>query len=138
MAGKISVKLRISSAIDNGDGEIEKNDITAEGALEVLDGGYLITYREAVEGGAVLCRIEAVGDTVTVTRQGSVNAVMRFCEGESYSSLYSVGAFSFDMRIFTKKLSYSLSIFGGQMSFLYEMTVGGAPKDCTMNISVTL
>ena len=45
--------------------------------------------------------------------------------------------YSFDTDIYTRRIRNSLSLSGGELTLIYDMTIGGAKKKTTMKIKVT-
>jgi uncharacterized beta-barrel protein YwiB (DUF1934 family) len=131
----VKVQLEIFSTIDNGEFGSEDNRLTAWGILRRTEKGYSISYKEVGEGGSVDCTIQTNGTDITVTREGVSSSTMRFKEGTTHHSVYSVGGFCFDMEIRTESLYSSVSYLGGEISLSYSMIIGGAPKRCRMKIT---
>ena len=126
----------ISSAIKNEGGEAEsiKYSLPAEYAFSGENAE--IRYRENTDGGEVSTVITVEGGSVRVTRTGEVNSDIILSEGREHKSLYSVGAFSFDMSVAAKKIRSGLCESGGRLDILYKMTVGGAEKDVHLGIRI--
>ncbi len=130
------VQLEIISTIDNGEYGVEDNCVTSHGVLIKTKQGYSLSYEETGEGGLVKCTILANDNDVTVTREGASISTMRFKEGTTHHSVYSVAGFYFDMEIKTLSLNSSISVMGGEISLIYDMMIGGARKNCRMKITV--
>lgn len=135
-------KLRITSYVENlsvtgaVEGEPEQTSESADCFFKISEGCYEITWRTESEGGPIISDLKAEPDTVTVKRTGALNSEMKFSEGKEDVSLYSIPPYSFDMKIFTKKIRSSLDRDGGRIDIFYRMSVGGADKNVRMKIEV--
>lgn len=133
--------LNISSVIHNLDdagltvGDTEKDSFTTDGFLKINDGVFTLSYVEKRENSKVFCDIISDGKTVSVKRTGSVECKMLFESGKSFSGIYKIPPFAFDMELFTKKADSSLTKDGGEISLVYDMTIGGAKKACKMTVT---
>jgi uncharacterized beta-barrel protein YwiB (DUF1934 family) len=143
MNEKQSVKIRIYSRIDNLDdaslpcGDPEITESECDGVLDVCDGALTLTYDEVQDGGvAVACTIACEGGTVRVLRSGAISSELIFEEGKTQKSLYKIPPYAFDMTVRTKRVRGSLTSAEG-LSLIYSMEIGGAKKDCRMEISLT-
>ena len=147
MAFIYDADFTVHSVIDNLDdgglptGEPEINIVAASGFLKLSrteDGEiFNIMYSESDEDGArTVTDITVEGGKVLLSRHGGVDYTISFSEGEEYEGIYSVPPYSFDMKVFTKRVRSSLSREGGELQMIYSMEVGGAEKSCRMKISV--
>ena len=138
MAKIKKVRLTVSSQIDNLDssglpeGEAEKTAVTAIGYLKEDGEDIYISYNEQSEGGAVLSDIRLCKSEAIVTRHGAIESFMRFSEGVTYKTRYTLPPYSFDMEITTKRMTKEITQKGITLKLLYKMTVGGAEKLCRM------
>ena len=135
------IKAFIESTVDelNEAGLSESSDKTATVADAIMkndDDALVISYRESTEGGEVATKILLSGDTVTVMRSGALESEFVFREGESHISLYKIAPYSFDAEIRTRRIRGSITEDGGEMTLIYDMTVGGAAKRVRMRIRV--
>ena len=135
------VKIKIISTVEELDesGLADSSERTENGAFGTLsgeDGLLTLSYKESTESGDISSRVVTDGKTVVVGRTGALSSEFVFDEKNEHSSIYSVGPYSFDALITTKRIRNSLTIDGGELTLLYEMTVGGAKKRVKMKIAV--
>ena len=134
------MKFKISSVITNlgasglPDGEPERTEIETVGFYKINGENFEIDYSENTEGGRVVTTISVSEDGVRVLRHGAVESDMRFSEGVSHSSLYTVSPYSFDTVVRCKKIRCGLDNNGGRLDIFYDMTIGGAEKSVRMRI----
>ncbi len=146
MAFIYDAEIRIHSVIEDLDesglatGEPEVNISTVPGFLKYdrTSGALTVSYVEHAEGERTLTDIFLDGETVKLTRRGALTSDMIFSVGETTTSLYTVGPYSFDMKLTAKKIRQDLTKDGGELSLIYTMNVGGADKAARMKIRVTL
>lgn len=137
----VKLTLTVNSVIDNlsdsglPEGEPEINIFTTEGALRVIDGGYLITFSEEQDGSSAHTSLYVLGGAVRLIKSGAITSEMHFSEGEVYNTLYCVGPYSFDMTVRTKRIRNTVSEDGGELQFIYTMNVGGQEKNVRMKIT---
>ena len=137
------VKIKIVSTVEELDecglaDSAERTENAIVGTLSDEDGILTLSYKESTEGGEVFSRVITDGKTVVVGRSGALSSEFIFDEKNEHSSLYSVGPYSFDAKITTKRIRNSLTADGGEITLLYDMTVGGAKKHVKMKIEVSL
>ena len=123
--------------LGNEDGYPERSDSEYTAKMQAEADRIILTYSETTEAGSVLWRVECAGSVVTVTRSGASNSVMRFEVGKPYIGIYEVPPFKFDMKIITSGIKNRLTIFGGTVDILYNMSIGGADKRCRMKMTVS-
>ena len=133
--------VKVISKIENLDdyglpvGDCERTEGEYQSFIKDIEGGVLISYTERDDSGErIMSEITVKEGTVTVKRVGAITTEMRFAEGEEYDTLYSVGPYSFDARIVTKRVRGSMSRLGGEISVHYELTVGGAKKKVQLRV----
>ena len=136
-----NVKILIESAVDELDdaGLTESSDKTescALGNLSESESEIKISYSQTEDSVTTSTLITVRGEEVTVRRDGGVEYEFSFAEGKTTSSLYSVPPYSFDTEIYTRKIRNSLCGCSGEISLLYDMTIGGAKKRTRMKIKV--
>ena len=133
--------LTVNSVIDNlsdvglPEGDPEINIFTTDGALRVIEGGYLITFSEEQDGGTAHTNLYVYEGGVRLVKSGAITSEMRFSKGEEWSTLYCVGPYSFDMTVRTKRIRNSVTECGGELQLIYTMNVGGQEKSVRMKIS---
>ena len=137
----VKLTLTVNSVIDNlsdaglPEGDPEINIFTTDGALRVIDGGYLITFSEEQDGGRADTNLYVYESGVRLVKSGAITSEMCFAEGEVYNTLYCVGPYSFDMTVRTKKIRNTVTECGGDLQLIYTMNVGGQEKNVRMKIS---
>ena len=135
-------KFKISSHIENLDesgiaeGDAERTEVSPDGFFKISDGEYVISYTETENGEKTVCEVTVKENTVKVSRRGAIKSDIIFEEGKEYSSLYSVGPYSFDCTVFTKKIRNNVTRDGGKLNILYKMTIGGQDKNVRMRIEI--
>lgn len=137
-----NVKIDIESTVEELDdaGLVESSDKTASSAVGTLtesSGSYVISYSVKNENETALSEITVTDSSVTVKRSGDSEYKFVFTEGKATNSLYAVGQYSFDTEIYTRKIRKSLSDSGGELTLIYDMTIGGAKKKTRMKILVS-
>ncbi len=135
------VKIKIESTVEELDDaglteSSEKTESTAKGFIDENEDKIKITYSETEENITTNTLITVTEKEVSVTRDGGVEYEFVFKEGESTSSVYSVPPYSFDTEIYTRKIRKALTDTDGEISLLYDMTIGGAKKRTRMKIKV--
>ena len=146
MAFIYDAEIRIHSVIEELDdsglatGEPEVNISTVPGFLKYdrTSGALALSYVEYAEGEKTLTDISISDGAVRLTRRGALTSDMLFREGETTTSLYTVGPYSFDMELNTGRIRQGLTKEGGELSLIYTMNVGGAGKAARMKLRVTL
>lgn len=134
--------IKIASTIDDLDDNgliesTEKNDEAYEASLTEWGDAITIAYHEKGEDKEVDTLITIKGDEVTVKRDGSISSEFVFKEKYTHKAVYSIPPFSFDAEIFTRKIRGGLTFSGGELTIIYDMTVGGAKKSVRMKISLS-
>ncbi len=143
MSNTKNIKLNIHSHIDNleefglSSGAPEINDSEHSALIRVSGNEIFVSYEESSEGGKVFCDIKVKSKTVTVSRMGAICSVLVFEEGKTYSGIYEIAPYKFDISVKTKRLKNSFTESGGSIDILYDMTVGGASKRCRMKITAS-
>ena len=119
-------------------GEPEISITSHSGFMKLSECGTLINYNEECEGGdRVFTEIEIFGESrVRLTRRGAINSEIIFGD-EDYKTLYTVGGYTFDMTVETKKIRSNLTKDGGELQLIYKMTVGGAVRQARMKITAS-
>ena len=141
MAEEKKVKIEIESVIEDlsDDGFPESTDKTsslADGIYSSDGNTKVIRYTETEDGEESQSTITVSDNAVTVKRSGRANYLFVFEEGKSTATLYSVPPYSFDTEIYTRKIRLSLDSEGGELSLIYDMTIGGAKKKTRMKVRV--
>ncbi len=135
-------KFRISSVIENltpeglVDGDAERTVSEPEGFFKISDNAFLLTYMEEAEGVKTFSDIEITCKKIYVKRRGGISSDMEFSEGKIHESVYGVAPYSFDVKIYTKKIRNNLTRDGGRVDIFYTMNIGGTDKSVKMKIEV--
>lgn len=132
----VNASAFIRSSIKNGAGDDERIEYSLPAEYCFSDGEAQIRYRETTEGGELITEISVRDGETAVTRRGAVGSRIVFREDKPHSSPYSVGEFSFDMSVTTKKIRTTLTETGGRLDILYKMTVGGADKEVHFGVRI--
>ncbi len=136
---KIYTESFIEELSDNGAAEdAEKTFSEAEGELSFFGESILLSYAENSADTQMNSKITVSKNGVTVKKSGSANYEFVFIEGGRTEALYSVPPYSFDTEIYTRRIRNSLSLDGGEISLIYDMTIGGAKRKTAMKIRVTM
>ena len=134
------MKIRLSSEIanlsDSGDPalEVEKTLECAEGFVHFSDGATVISYMLNNDGAYINTDITILQGEIRVTRCGAVCSDFVFREGVPHKSLYSVGAYSFDIEVTSEKQRCLIDSECVRVYVYYKMTIGGAEKRVKMKI----
>ena len=140
MINEKDVCLTVRSVIENltergtSDGEPEITEIKVFGKISASSGGVTVKYREEAEGAATDTEILIKDGAVTVTRRGSIESEMRFQEGLTHTSLYSIPPYSFDTTVKTRRIRCAMTEDGGRLDIYYDMRIGGADKSVSMTV----
>lgn len=97
-------------------------------------GRLTVSYEEESEGGKISSLITVSDGEITVKRSGAIESEFIFREAQTTHSLYKIPPYSFDTEIYTKKIRNNLTEGAGDLSILYEMTLGGSKKRVRMKI----
>ena len=136
-------KIKIESTIENlnsaglPEGDGEKTVTEADGTYRYNNGEAVVMYKENSEGGEISTRISLVSDTVSVKREGAIENLLFFKEGERNLSLYSIPPYKFDAEVYAKRVRVNLTADGGSIDLLYNMKIGGAEKSARMKIWIS-
>ncbi len=136
-----NVKIEIDSLIEDLDDsglalDSSKNKITAEGKMKSDNGEVFLFYTETSENGKTESELSLCGRELTLKRKGGISSDFLFSEGKASASLYSVGQYAFDCEIYTRKIRTAFNEDGGEITLIYDMTLGGAKKKTKMKILV--
>lgn len=134
--------IDIESIVEELDdaGLVESSDKTtssAIGTFEINGEQTVISYSETIENLTSNAQIVISDSEITVKRSGSSEYEFVFIEGKSTKSLYTVAPYSFDTEIYTRKIRKSFDSRGGEISLIYDMSIGGAKKKTRMKIRVS-
>lgn len=105
-------------------------ELISEGTLATLeDGTLLLTYQETElsDMAGVTTQFAISGDTVTLTRSGAIQSVMRFEQGKRHSSLYETPWGAMTVDVVTLRLRCRMGDRGGFMEIIYNVTIDQYP-----------
>ncbi len=137
-----NVKIEIESLIEELDdsGLVESSDKTrtvSEGIMKNEGSKIRLTYTEKSENASIESEISVSEAEVTVSRRGGAEYDFIFREGEKTDALYSIPPYSFDAEIYTRRIRNALCEGVGEITLIYDMTLGGARKRTKMKILVS-
>ena len=143
MAESLSAEIKIRSVIEDVDssglpvGEAEITESVCRGVLRTAGADFILSYSEKSEGQSVDTELTvSQGGELRLLRRGAIESELLFSEGGEYGTLYSVGPYKFDMTVKTKRIRRALDASGGEISLVYEMTLGGSRRLARMRIEV--
>lgn len=128
------VEIKIHSIIENLDDaglateNVERENTTARGSFDYRLTGGTLEYDEESGGAKVHSILEVSGGRATLTKTGDINCKFSFISGEDTTALYTTGAFSFDVKINTKRLKYDATPASCSIRLIYSMNIGGQEK----------
>lgn len=139
-----NARITLRSIIDNlSDTGLPSDDrecaeSSATGTLTASERGAMLSFSEELEGGRIDTVIEILDGKVRVCRHGAIESELLFTEGAAHSSVYGTPPFTFDMRIFTRKIRGGITEEGGRLDIFYDMEIGGAKKSVRMTVACTV
>lgn len=130
----------MDSIIDDAAGESDKMSLVTEGRFTRVDDGYTVTYEESeitgLDGTTTTLRVNK--DSVTLIRQGNVDAIMLFEAGKTHLTDYSTDNGNITLGITTRNIDISLGDRGGNIKvdyiLEYDRAYGGRNR---LNINVS-
>ena len=141
MSETVNFSLTVSSVIDNLDdfgltgGDPEINRLTTDGELTVKCGFMKLTFSETSESGEIISTMFIKDSEVRLYKRGAIDVDMRFSLGECEKTIYRIGPYAFDMEIKTKSIKQNLDQYGGELTLVYAMNIGGQDKNVRMTIT---
>ena len=134
---RITLKSIIDNLSDTGlpQDDRECSESSAVGSLTASERGAVLCFSEESEGGQIKTKIEILGDRVRVCRHGAIESELLFAEGTAHASVYGAPPYTFDMRIYTRKIRGSIGERGGALDIFYDMEIGGAKKSVKMTVA---
>ena len=100
-------------------------ELTTEGTMERLDGGWNIAYEESdltgLKGATTTFRVE--DGTVDLRRTGALQSQMFFQEGVSHESLYQIDAGALLVRVCAQRVFHNISEDGGTIQVSYSIEI---------------
>ena len=107
------------------DREPDVIELVTEGTMELLDGGWNISYEESdLTGlGGVTTTFRVEPDKITLSRTGKLNSQMIFQEGQTHDSLYQVDFGTLMISVTATKISGDLTPQGGVIDLVYRIEI---------------
>lgn len=108
------------------DQEPEDIELVTEGTLELRDGGIAICYEESELTGlsGATTRFWVQGDTVTLTREGTLNSQMVFRPGYFHDSLYQTEfGLAMQITVCASRVEAALTERGGTLELVYAIEI---------------
>lgn len=103
-------------------------ELITPGRLEQTEDGFTLSYQESeltgLEGTTKVFRIQ--GQQVTLVREGEVNSLMVFEEGQRHLSMYETPYGALSVGINTRRMKTDLSPSGGDIEIDYAIEVDHA------------
>ena len=100
-------------------------ELITPGRLEQTEDGFTLSYQESeltgLEGTTTVFRIQ--GQQVTLVREGEVNSLMVFEEGQRHLSMYETPYGALSVGINTRRMKTDLSPSGGDIEIDYAIEV---------------
>lgn len=122
---KQTVVLSIRGRQHYGGQEPETIELTTEGSMEFVNGGWDISYQESaltgLEGVTTTFRVEP--GVVTLTRKGALNSQMIFQEGVPHDSLYQMPFGALMLSINAERVFYDIVPDGGVIDLVYHINI---------------
>ena len=122
---KQKVLLCITGKQSYRDQEPEIMELVTEGIMELVDGGWNISYQESdltgLQGVITTFRVEP--EKVTLTRTGPLRSTMEFRVGQSHDSLYELEFGALMITVTTKHLFFDILPEGGCIDVSYDIEI---------------
>lgn len=122
---KHKVLLSISGKQSYRDQEPEVIELVTEGTMELVDGGWDISYLESeltgLQGVTTTFRVEP--EKVILTRTGPLRSTMEFRVGQSHDSLYELEFGALMITVTTRYLSFDILPEGGCIDVTYDIEI---------------
>lgn len=122
---KIPVILSICGRQSYMDQEPDVIELTTEGTLEAVDGGWNLAYEEsALTGLEGVTTVFQIGSkAITLTRTGKLHSQMVFQEGIRHDSLYQMEFGALMITVCAKKIAFDLDENGGTVDLVYGIEI---------------
>ena len=122
---KQEVVLAIRGRQSYEDQEPDIIELTTDGTMEFLDGGWDISYEETaltgLEGVTTLFRVEP--DKVILTRTGKLRSEMVFQKGVVHESLYQMDFGAMMIAVCAQFLYFDITPDGGMVDLVYSIDI---------------
>ena len=121
----MEVVLSIQGRQTYADQEPDTIELTTDGTMDYVDGGWNITYEESAltgqEGVTTTFRVEP--GKVTLTREGKLSSQMVFEEGQCHDSLYQMDFGALMLTVKATRVYYDLVEDGGTIDLVYSIDI---------------
>ncbi len=134
------IEIKICSSIKNeGDPSPERTEEYASGIMRCNEDGSpaRISYKSENENTLTETALEFYGTAIRLIRRGALESDMLFEPGVEHKSVYKIPPYEFDMSVTAKRTEISVNSEGGTVELEYSMEVGGAKKECVMELLFT-
>ena len=105
--------------------EADKIELVTEGVMELVDGGWNISYEESgltgLEGVVTTFRVEP--GKVVLSRTGKLNSQMIFQQGVAHDTLYQMDFGALMMRICARQVWFDITPDGGFIDLTYDIEI---------------
>ena len=105
--------------------EADKIELVTEGVMELVDGGWNISYEESdltgLEGVVTTFRVEP--SKVVLSRTGKLNSQMIFQQGVAHDTLYQMDFGALMMRICARQVWFDITPDGGFIDLTYDIEI---------------
>lgn len=122
---KHKVLLSITGKQSYRDQDPDVIELVTEGIMELVDGGWNISYQESdltgLQGVITTFRVEP--EKVTLTRTGPLRSTMEFRVGQSHDSLYELEFGALMITVTTKHLFFDILPEGGCIDVTYDIEI---------------
>lgn len=126
MAENVIISIKGSQFFDRQ--EPDSMELVTAGTLEQDGEGYTLSYEESaltgLEGTTTVFRVR--GGQVTLVREGEVNSLMVFEEGQRHLSMYDTPYGALSIGINTRRMKAELTPQGGDIEIQYAIEVDHA------------
>jgi len=113
--------VSVHSAVNHGDGDILKTDITAPCTYLITDRATYLQYDETVDGVTTRCRITVEKGRVSVLRKGVGKCEMVFVPNEKNDFSYIMPFGAIDMTVKASAIRCELDENGGELELTYSI-----------------
>ena len=127
---KKTVRLTICGKQYYPDMEPEIIELTTDGTMELVDGGWNISYEESeltgMAGTVTTFRLEP--GQVILSREGSLRSQMVFREGVPHESLYRMEFGTLLLSVCAKSMEANIGAHGGTIDLIYDISIEQGPS----------
>ena len=122
---KQKVMLSLQGRQAYGNQEPETIELVTTGTMELVDGGWNISYRESeltgLEGVTTTFRVEP--GKVVLTRTGSLHSEMVFQQGVTHDSLYQMPFGALMISVCATQVLFDITPCGGFIDLVYNIDI---------------